>query len=99
MKKLPTITVISSPQLVFEENWYIGRGGSALYHPDTSMYAEWLQAQLEAGNPTVIAELDEIAQIAIKAGKLVLRCYCNSQECHGNIIKQVILNAIQEQYK
>ena len=103
---MPTITIVNHYQLELGDNEYIGRG-SVLENPfgikdipeeeAISKYKKWLYDQLAAGNTEIIEELDRLAQIAISTGKLVLRCYCAPKRCHGEIIKELILNAIAQQ--
>lgn len=59
-------------------------------------YARWLLEQIKAGNQEVIDELDRLAVIAMEKGKLILRCYCAPKPCHGDVIRKVLLEAIQE---
>lgn len=59
-------------------------------------YRGWLTTQIQEGNPEVITELDRLAGIALDKGKLVLRCYCAPKPCHGDVIKQVLLEAIAQ---
>lgn len=59
-------------------------------------YAQWLLEQLQAGNQEIINEMDRLANIAMSTGKLVLRCYCSPKPCHGDVIRKVLLEAIQE---
>lgn len=59
-------------------------------------YAKWLLEQIQAGNQEVIDELDRLAAIAMSKSKLVLRCYCAPKPCHGDVIRKVLLEAIQE---
>ena len=59
-------------------------------------YAKWLLEQIQAGNQEVIDEMDRLAHIAMTKGKLILRCYCTPKPCHGDVIRKVLLEAIQE---
>lgn len=106
---LPEIKIVNHYHLCFEENEYIGRG-SPLGNPfkitdkmpreaAIKAYAKWLLEQIQAGNQEVIGELDRLAGIAMSKGKLVLRCYCAPKPCHGDVIKRVLLEAIQEATK
>lgn len=60
-------------------------------------YRAWLVAQIQNGNAVVIDELDRLAQIALSTGRLNLRCYCAPKPCHGEVIKEIILQAIADQ--
>lgn len=60
------------------------------------MYAKYLMEQIQNGNDAVIEELNRLAYIAITKGKLTLRCYCAPKPCHGDVIRKVLLEAIQE---
>lgn len=59
-------------------------------------YAVWLMEQLQEGNQEVITELDRLATIAMSTGKLILRCYCAPKACHGDVIRKVLLEAIDD---
>ena len=63
------------------------------------MYAKYLLEQIQEGNQSVIDEMDRLAHIAMTKGKLVLRCYCAPKPCHGDVIRKVLLEAIQEYSK
>lgn len=84
---------------------YIGRG-SPLGNPFVigkhgtreqviDKYAVWLRQQIDAGNQTVLNELNRLGNKAIDEGTLSLQCFCYPKPCHGNIIKDVIAKAIQ----
>ena len=59
-------------------------------------YKEYLLEQLQQGNQLIIDEMDRLARIAMSKGKLTLRCYCAPKPCHGDIIKEFLLTAIQD---
>ena len=59
-------------------------------------YAVWLMDRLQEGNQEVISELDRLATIAMSTGKLNLRCYCAPKACHGDVIRKVLLEAIDD---
>lgn len=58
-------------------------------------YRQWLMDQIASGNAVVIQELDRLATIAMNQGKLILRCYCAPKACHGDVIREVLLEAIK----
>ena len=106
MALLPEIKIINHYHLCLEDNEYIGRG-SPLGNPflisdelprDDAIkaYAVWLMDQLQEGNQEVITELDRLATIAMSTGKLILRCYCAPKSCHGDVIRKVLLEAIDD---
>lgn len=89
-----------------QDGEYIGRG-SPLGNPwpirgfDTreiviARYKVYLRQQIENGNISVISELERLGNIAITTGSLNLQCFCSPLPCHGDIIKEVLENAIQE---
>lgn len=89
-----------------QDGEYIGRG-SPLGNPwpiqglDTreiviARYKVYLRQQIENGNQEVINELERLGNIAITTGSLNLQCFCSPQLCHGDVIKEVLENAIQE---
>ena len=59
-------------------------------------YAKWLMEKLQAGDQAIIDEMNRLANIAMSTGKLVLRCYCAPKPCHGDVIRKVLFEAIQE---
>ena len=86
---------------------YIGRG-SPLGNPwpikgtDTreiviARYKVYLRQQIEKGHPTIIAELERLAELAMQ-GPLKLSCFCAPEACHGDIVKETLINAIQENF-
>lgn len=85
---------------------YIGRG-SPLGNPwpiqgfDTreiviARYKVYLRQQIENNNKGVISELERLGNIAITTGSLNLQCFCSPLPCHGDVIKEVLENAIRE---
>jgi len=58
-------------------------------------YDMWIQSHLRTGTPRVLNELDRLAQIALRDGKLTLRCWCSPKPCHGDVIREVLLQAIE----
>lgn len=55
-----------------------------------------LESDLRIGKPAIINELDRLANIALSTGSLKLRCWCAPLPCHGDVIKEIILQAIKE---
>lgn len=55
-----------------------------------SKYKEWLKGQISTGNKTVIDELNRIWK-QHKKGNVNLVCFCKPQLCHGDIIKEFII--------
>ena len=89
-----------------QDGEYIGRG-SPLGNPwpihgfDTreiviARYKVYLRQQIENGNISVISELERLGNIAITTGSLKLQCFCSPQSCHGDVIKEVLENAINQ---
>lgn len=60
------------------------------------LYKEDLHAKLAAGDEAVINELERIgAMVLDNSGEPVcLVCFCAPKACHGDVIKEVILEAI-----
>lgn len=89
---------------------YIGRG-SPLGNPfpinnatgDTrqvviNKYAAWLKEKIASCEPTVINEMNRLAGLAMQ-GDLKLQCFCKPQACHGDVIKEIIDEAITHNSK
>lgn len=102
------ITIINHYHIFTDESEYIGRG-SPLGNPFTlkdhtredaiAAYRVWLMEQIQEGNKEIIDELDRLAQIVISKGTLNLRCYCAPKPCHGDVIKGILMEAINSQDK
>ena len=82
---------------------YIGRG-SALGNPFVmtaesqraavcEKYQLWFDAQVAAGNPSVMAQLSVLYRLA-RQGSLVLGCYCAPRQCHGDTIKRFLTDLL-----
>jgi len=54
-------------------------------------YKAWLLDKLKTGDLPVRAELNRLYKLA-KTGELLLGCYCAPKACHGDIIRQLLLN-------
>lgn len=59
------------------------------------LYKTWLEGQIATGNAPVIAELDRLVNIAMDTGELNLVCCCKPLACHADIIREVLLTAIE----
>lgn len=92
------IRVIHTPDLVYDDYIYVGRG-TPLANNDKSIdeYADWLYDQLSEGNQEIELILSEAVQLALATGTAILRCYCSEHQCHATIIKDVLEQAIQGQ--
>lgn len=49
-------------------------------------YELWLAGRIRDGEPAILAEIERLAKIA-RHGRLVLRCWCAPERCHGDVIK------------
>ena len=87
------------------DDFYIGRG-SPLGNPYPigpastreqviDRYAEWLAQQIQQENPTVLTELNRIADRLIAGKQARLICFCAPKVCHGQVIQQTILSALK----
>lgn len=84
------------------EGEYIGRpsplGNPSRITPTVSRstaiyrYTTWLYDQITKQNTSVINELNRLFQILVDRQELNLICYCAPKECHGEIIKQILMN-------
>jgi hypothetical protein len=90
---------------------YIGRGsplGNPYSHMDgttaqfktatraeaVAKYGIWLHTQIESNNRVVCNELNRLVDLA-QQGELRLQCFCAPLKCHGDVIKQVLLEAMK----
>lgn len=101
---IPKITVVNKHHGKSGE--YIGRG-SPLGNPfpiDNTIgqtrkvvidrYRVWLKEQIASDNVRVCNELNRLVELTQK-GELRLQCFCAPLPCHGDVIKQVLLEAIK----
>lgn len=83
---------------------YIGRG-SPLGNPFVigkdgtreqviAKYKDWLQEQIDKGNPVVLDELNRLGNKAIDEKGLALQCFCYPKPCHGEVIKEKLVKAM-----
>ncbi len=90
-----------------ESGEYIGRG-SPLGNPyklndtesrnDTIMrYSRYLYVKIREQDPDICNELQRLAELAMQ-GPLKLQCFCAPKACHGDVIKDTLINTIQEHY-
>jgi len=87
-----------------ESGEYIGRG-SPLGNPFVigkhgtreqviAKYKVWLQEQIDKGNPVVLDELNRLGNKAIDEKGLALQCFCYPKPCHGEVIKEKLVQAM-----
>lgn len=87
---------------------YIGRG-SPLGNPypigekynrqqAIAMYRIWLQEQIDKGNPVVLDELNRLGNKAIDEKGLALQCFCYPKPCHGEVIKEKLVEAMYKYF-
>lgn len=58
------------------------------------LYRIWLRQHIDKSDPTVCNELNRLVAIA-QQGELKLQCFCAPLPCHGDVIKQVLLEAMK----
>lgn len=56
------------------------------------LYAEWIKDEIRNNSSIIISELERIFKILVGDQKLNLICHCYPKLCHGNIIRQLLLN-------
>ena len=63
-------------------------------------YRIWLEDQIYVKeNQEIINELERLADLALREGKLLLRCFCAPSPCHGDVIKEYLEKIIERFYK
>lgn len=83
---------------------YIGRG-SPLGNPFVigvhgtreeviEKYRVWLNKQIANNNTAVLAELNRLGNKAIDDKGLALQCFCYPKPCHGEVIKEKLVQAM-----
>lgn len=58
------------------------------------MYHTWLTKKINDNDPVVCNELNRLVDLA-QQGELKLQCFCAPLPCHGDVIKQVLLEAMK----
>lgn len=58
------------------------------------LYRVWLNEQIANNNPTVLAELNRLGNKAIDDKGLALQCFCYPKPCHGEVIKEKLVQAM-----
>ena len=58
-------------------------------------YEGWMLYRIETQIPPTIQALDEIAFRVLDGEQVTLSCTCNSELCHGHIIKRIVEDAIR----
>lgn len=61
-------------------------------HTTIDRYAIWLKDAIKHNAPEVLTELERLFSILKDKQKLNLICWCSPKLCHGDIIKQVLIN-------
>lgn len=61
-------------------------------------YRIYLTELIRLNDDKIIKELDNIERLS-NDGLVNLVCYCHPKKCHGDVIKQIILNKIIKNYK
>lgn len=89
------IRVINTPDLVYDDYVYVGRGSPLANDGKTiDEYADWLYEQLNEGSEEIEQVLQNAVEMALTTGTVILRCYCTEHQCHATIVKDVLLEAI-----
>ncbi|MNY41735.1 hypothetical protein D3C86_1765720 [compost metagenome] len=57
-------------------------------------YRLWLKEKIDSNDPRVCNELNRLVELA-QQGELKLQCFCAPLPCHGDVIKQVLLEALK----
>lgn len=105
------VTKMNSDTVLTDRVVYIGRGNSQILHSplanpfkisatcsrdeSIAQYETWLFQAIGSRNEQVIKELNRLYFLA-KTGDLELVCYCKPLACHGDVIKRVLDNALEE---
>lgn len=100
--------IIILNQYKSKQGEYIGRG-SPLGNPFVigkhgdrkeviEAYRIYLRKKIDEGDPVIIDELQRLGNKAITDKGLALRCFCAPKPCHGDIIKDVIIDALYKWY-
>ncbi|CAN5264451.1 hypothetical protein BH24GEM2_BH24GEM2_19110 [soil metagenome] len=69
-------------------------GGKYTRDESVDAYREWLAEKIAARDAAVCDELNRLYGIAKTHGSLKLACFCSPQRCHGDVVKQVLLQKL-----
>lgn len=58
-------------------------------------YKEWIYQKIKDKDPTVTLALNTIAN-TVQQGKVYLICFCAPKPCHGDVIKEIVINKMKE---
>lgn len=58
------------------------------------LFNEYAHKRIEAGDIKIIRALDFLYNKLLEVKILVLVCYCKPEPCHGDVIKELLLNKI-----
>ncbi len=59
-------------------------------------YRLWLMEKIEQRDQRILDSLNWIAEQAQTKEGVVLQCFCKPHACHGDVIREIILNKIKE---
>lgn len=55
-------------------------------------YENWILEEIHKNNLEILNALDELFNSLIDNQELYLICWCSPKLCHGNVIKDILLN-------
>lgn len=61
------------------------------------LYKDWLLKKITNNDPAVCKALNQIAGLAQQPEGVALQCFCKPHPCHGDVIREIVLNAIENQ--
>lgn len=61
-----------------------------------SKFERWIKNQLKSKNKKISKELIDILNHERKHGKVYLVCYCKPKDCHGDVVKDVLIQIKSE---
>jgi len=69
-----------------------------IYSRETNIekYEEWIRIKIEQKNSTIIDALEELYQKALLSD-IRLACWCEPEDCHCRIIKEILEVALEAQ--
>jgi hypothetical protein len=67
-------------------------------HDIISYYAQYIRNALISRDKDFLTELNRLFQILINNQKLNLICWCAPKACHGDVIRQLLLNRYHTGY-
>ena len=58
------------------------------------MYSDYMEKRIGANDTKIITNLNVLYNYLVKNRRVVLMCHCKPKLCHGDIIRQLLINKL-----